>query len=95
MKPLGAGSWTEVASLSKGDSRRRAKAFRSRARQGGRALCRDEYTEYLEELDEEAEEAANDEYLCGYADDDIEDEIREIRREEDREDDMRRLSMGW
>ena len=46
MKTYGTHDWTEVASLSRRDSKRRAKAFRSRARQAGRAQCDEELAHY-------------------------------------------------
>lgn len=49
MKTYGANDWTEVASLSRGDSRRRAKACRARARQAARAQVDDELAYYYED----------------------------------------------
>jgi len=53
MKTYGANTTkTEVASLSRSDSQRRAKAFRSRARARSREECETALSEYLEEARE-------------------------------------------
>ena len=55
MKTYGAHDWTEVASLSRGDSRRRAKACRARARQAARSEVEEELAYYYEDRARERE----------------------------------------
>jgi hypothetical protein len=62
MKTYGANDWTEVASLSRSDSKRRAKACRGRARQAARAQVDEElsfyYADRVRENESEARDAA-------------------------------------